>query len=351
MPSAAQPGTLTLIGSGEMTPSMTRVHRAVMARITGPVRPAFLDTPAGFQLNADQLAAKAVAYFRRHFDLPLSVASFKAADTATPAETEKAVKTLRQANYLFAGPGSPTYTVRHWRDTPILDALRQRLAAGAHLAFASAAAIAVGRYALPVYEIYKVGEPPRWVDGLDLLGPYGLALVIVPHWNNAEGGTHDTHYCFMGEPRWRQLEAALPSEAVVLGIDEHTACTLDLAQGQARVMGVGGVTVRRGGRERRFPAGSALSLAQLTGGDWSPGEPPPADQAETSPDEAPEPDPVEPLVALLIQVRAQLRQNRQWALADQIRDRLRALGIVLEDGPDETTWGFRNKSDLKSQPN
>lgn len=339
MPSvAAQPGTLTLIGSGEMTPSMVRVHRAVMARITGPVRPVFLDTPAGFQLNADQIADKAVTYFRRHFDLTLAVASFKAADAATPAQVARAVKTVQQANYLFAGPGSPTYTVRHWRETPVWAAITARLAAGAHLLLASAAAIAVGRYALPVYEIYKVGEPPHWLDGLDLLGPYDLSLAIVPHWNNAEGGSHDTRRCFVGVPRWQRLETDLPADAIVLGIDEHTACTLDLAHGQAHVTGIGNVTVRRRGRERRFAAGDVFSLTQLTGDDLTLWKPSPLDQPEPPPEAAPEPDPIAPLVTLLIQVRDQLRQNRQWALADQIRDRLRALGIALEDGPDETTW-------------
>ena len=45
-----------------------------------------------------------------------------------------------------------------------------------------------------------------------------------------------------------------------------------------------------------------------------------------------------PFVELLIAVRAQLRAARQWALADEIRQRLSKLGIILEDGPTETTW-------------
>jgi hypothetical protein len=67
------------------------------------------------------------------------------------------------------------------------------------LAFASAASIAVGRYALPVYEIYKVGADLHWVDGLDLFRVFGWELAIVPHWNNREGGDDlDTSRCFMG---------------------------------------------------------------------------------------------------------------------------------------------------------
>jgi len=34
---------------------------------------------------------------------------------------------------------------------------------------ASAAALTIGRVTIPVYEIYKAGEAPRWLPGLDLL--------------------------------------------------------------------------------------------------------------------------------------------------------------------------------------
>ncbi|RMG89681.1 MAG: cysteine--tRNA ligase [Chloroflexi bacterium] len=44
------------------------------------------------------------------------------------------------------------------------------------------------------------------------------------------------------------------------------------------------------------------------------------------------------LIELLIELRAQARARKDWATADQIRDRLKALGVVLEDRPDGTTW-------------
>jgi len=344
------PGTLTLMGSGEMSATMGKVHRAVMSRIADPVRAVFLDTPAGFQLNADQISAKAINYFQQRFDLALSVASFKSATTATPVEVENALRTLRLANYIFAGPGSPTYTVRHWRDTAILEAMARRLAAGAHLVLASAAAIAVGRYALPVYEIYKVGEEPRWVDGLDLLGPYGLELIVVPHWNNTEGNAHDTRYCFIGKPRLKLLEKQLPQSATILGIDEYTACILDIAAGKGRVMGAGQVTIRCRGCEAYHPAGTAFPLAQLAeqNGVFQPSAFPiavdeGASRLPSAWDECPEmPDDdvtnVDDLLNMIVEVRARLRTAKQWTLADDIRQKLFELGIVLEDTPSETTW-------------
>jgi cysteinyl-tRNA synthetase len=44
------------------------------------------------------------------------------------------------------------------------------------------------------------------------------------------------------------------------------------------------------------------------------------------------------LVRLLIDLRNQARANKEWATADTIRDRLKELGVALEDRPDGTIW-------------
>ena len=44
------------------------------------------------------------------------------------------------------------------------------------------------------------------------------------------------------------------------------------------------------------------------------------------------------LIRLLITLRAEARQRKEYAVADSIRDRAKALGVVLEDGKDATTW-------------
>ncbi|MFB7046801.1 hypothetical protein ACFCZ5_19740 [Streptomyces microflavus] len=88
---------------------------------------------------------------------------------------------------------------------------------------ASAAACRWGSRPLPVYEVYKAGHHPTWLMGLDLLGVLGLPVAVIPHYDNTEGGTHDTRFCYLGEPRLAALEHELPDESAVLGIDEHTA--------------------------------------------------------------------------------------------------------------------------------
>jgi len=52
------------------------------------------------------------------------------------------------------------------------------------------------------------------------------------------------------------------------------------------------------------------------------------------------PTEAEPFISLLAEVRNELRQAKQWALADKIRDGLADLGVILEDGPERTTWKY-----------
>jgi len=45
-----------------------------------------------------------------------------------------------------------------------------------------------------------------------------------------------------------------------------------------------------------------------------------------------------PFLDLLVQLRAELRKNKQYALADQIRQAMAEHGVILEDGPQGTIW-------------
>jgi cysteinyl-tRNA synthetase len=48
---------------------------------------------------------------------------------------------------------------------------------------------------------------------------------------------------------------------------------------------------------------------------------------------------IEPFVDLLLETRTKLREIRQWTLADEIRDRLSALGVIVEDkSGGDSTW-------------
>ncbi|MBP7726597.1 MAG: cysteine--tRNA ligase [Candidatus Bipolaricaulis sp.] len=58
----------------------------------------------------------------------------------------------------------------------------------------------------------------------------------------------------------------------------------------------------------------------------------------------------EDLIRLLIELRAELRTAKQFALADRVRDRLGELGIELRDGPEGTTWAIRPPSQEEAGP-
>ena len=239
----AAPRLLTMMGSGETTATMVPVHRTVFDRLGGRPLVAVLDTPYGFQENADELTARTLDYFRT--SLPMAefeVASLRSAGDPAPFR-ERALDTLRRARVIFSGPGSPSYALRVWAGTPIPGILADKIIVGGALTFASAASITLGRFSLPVYEVYKVGADPHWLDGLDILGAAGISAVVVPHWDNAEGGTHDTSRCWMGARRFGALRSRLPVGVAVLGVDEHTACLLDLDEGRLSVAGKGTVTL------------------------------------------------------------------------------------------------------------
>jgi hypothetical protein len=258
------PRLLAIMGSGETAPTMVKPHRQLFERLADGGGPAvLLDTPYGFQANADDLSARAVAYFQASVGQTVEPVELRRTEGADPLATEAALARLAAARWVFAGPGSPTYALRQWAGTDVPRLLADKLAAGGCVVFASAAALTLGRYTVPVYEIYKVGADPVWADGLDLLGPLGPDVAVIPHYDNAEGGTHDTRFCYLGEARLAALEDQLPDRGWVLGVDEHTGLVLDLDEGTAVVVGNGVVTVRRQGVSRVVGAGESLSISAL----------------------------------------------------------------------------------------
>ena len=264
---ARMPRLLCIMGSGETTPTMVSVHADLLSRLgPRPVPAVLLDTPFGFQENAADISERTMAYFRDRVGFPISVASFRNREQATPLEYETMLARVAEARYVFAGPGSPSYALRQWSGTAVPDLLAAKLREGGCVTLASAAAVGLGVCSLPVYEVYKVGEEPRWLNGLDLLGVTGLRAAVVPHYNNAEGGTHDTRYCYMGERRLRILEELLPEGVDILGVDEHTAAIFDIDAGTVSIRGRGGLTWRRKGISERFENGTTMPVSALAAG-------------------------------------------------------------------------------------
>ncbi len=360
-PRAATPGMVAILGSGETTATGRRVLADLLPQLDEPRTIAVLDSPAGFQPNRERVAGKVADFITdklaEYRPRPRVVATRQAAQ-ATP-EGAASVAAITSARCVVAGPGSPTYMIRELRGSTYFDALRQTHLGGAAIYVSSAASIAMSALSVPVYEIFKVGDDPYWNDGLDLLGPFGMRLAIVPHWNNSEGGAElDTRFCYMGQERFERLRAQLPEDVVMLGIDEHSACLIDFAAGQVRVEGKGGARVLRDGRIVEFASGEHFPLALLAAGDVAIEDlaasqaiehvmpvaadaPLPAPAATLNPwvEEDALATKIPPqLVETLVQIRTELRVAKQWNFADRLRDALTEIGIVVEDTPQGARW-------------
>lgn len=246
------------MGSGETTPSLAHTHRQIFDRL-GPGERVMLDTPYGFQENADIITQKAIEYFSLATSQQLNVAHLRRMQGCPALELEKALAQIRRANWVFAGPGSPSYVLNQWKDSPVLTCFAEKLHSGGGLVFASAAACVLGTRCLPVYEIYKVGQDPHWLPGLNLLQDIGLKAAVLPHFNNTSGTNHDTRYCYMGKRHLETLESMLDPDEFIIGVDEHTALLIDLQRKLISVEGKGCVTIRQHGQQ-----------SQLWPGGWHP---------------------------------------------------------------------------------
>ena len=268
------PRILAIMGSGETAPTMVSTHRRLTSLLPSPVRAVVLDTPYGFQENAPELAQRAVDYFATSVNVDLRIAGLTRMQTNDHGESadavtiEKGLRMIDDADYVFAGPGSPTYSLRQWNNTPLRAMLIQKLTSGGVITFASAAALTLGRRTVPVYEIYKAGVDPYWLEGLDILGEFGIRATVIPHFDNAEGGHHDTRFCYLGERRLQILERHFDDDEFVIGVDEHTGLVIDFDREVAEVVGNSTVTLRKNSQQRTFTKGDSIPLTELRQPSW-----------------------------------------------------------------------------------
>lgn len=340
-----QPGRIALIGSGETAARGGQAFELLARQIPGPLNIVVMETPAGFELNATQVAARVANYIQKRLQNYRPRIDLVAARRHGAAGTDdwELLRPLLDSNLIFMGPGSPSYTVRQLSGSLAWDLIRLRHRLGAALALASAATAALGALAIPVYEIYKVGEDPHWKPGLNLLGDYGLECVIVPHWNNTEGGEDvDTGRCFIGCERFEFLRSQLPDSMLVIGVDEHSGLIVDPVQQVCRVTGRDGVHLLRGSEELNFTSGKVFPL-KLLGNLHLPETlqeglaarvwPEYLERSEQLRPAGRRIEPPEEIVVLLDQ-RTQARAAKDWTASDRLRDRAAALGWKIIDTPD-----------------
>ncbi len=334
-------GQIAFLGSGETSLAGGRIFEALARNIHEPLRIALMETPAGFELNSAQVVGKVGEFMQtrlQNYKPVVDVIPARKKNSAYSPDDPAIVKPLLYANIIFMGPGSPTYAIRNLKDTLTWDVIRARHRLGATLIFASAATISIGAHALPVYEIYKVGQDVHMVDGLDLFADFGLHVSFIPHWNNADGGVDlDTSRCFIGMDRFAEWCNLVPSENETIGLDEHTGIIMDFETGLCEVSGVSSVSLVRECNPEMYASGSKFPLSEL--GEFRIPEPiekgipphvwemclnaPPLDDNQPSEN-----------VIALVEQRVLARAKKNWAESDKLRDEIAALGWTVQDSKD-----------------
>lgn len=347
---ATASGPIILMGSGETAPAAQKIFHHVFTAVADggdAVRMAVLETPAGFEPNSGYVAEQVARFVEKRLQNFAPAVSIiparRRGDNGFSTDDPRLAAQLHDANIIFMGPGSPTYAVRQLRQSRIWETLRACQRQGAAVVFSSAATLAASRWTLPIYEIYKAGSDLYWQEGLDFFGEYGLALILVSHWNNGDGGdVLDTSRCYLGEQRFQALLDLAPGgqkRYTIVGVDENTALAVDPQQALCTVVGSGAVTILREGATSVYAAGERFAAGELgdfrlppgnadiDGEVWQAVEQGRRDGAARRA-AAPAPDAE---VQALLAARAQARAARNWQESDRLRDEIERRGWRVQD--------------------
>ncbi len=253
-----------------MSPTGRKIHEDVLIRagLIAPVHIGILETPTGFEVNAIHGWSERMQKFfekslQNHKPDVTRIRAWRRDERAVSTNNPAVVDSILTQDYLYCGAGSPIYTVTHLSKTRAYANLLKAHHEGIVLCLGSATAVAMSRWAIPVYEIFKTGADLVWADGLDLFSLYGMQLAIVPHWNNAEGEDFDTTRCYLGSVRFEKMRTLLPSGAVIVGIDEQTACIFDVTQKTIDVVGIGQAHIVTQKKQRDVDSGESFPFSAL----------------------------------------------------------------------------------------
>ncbi|MDA7850538.1 hypothetical protein N9A50_02065 [Acidimicrobiaceae bacterium] len=353
-------GSIAIMGSGETSPALVSVHRKFVEMLDNQVKAFLIDTPFGFQENADVLVDKLQLFFKKSVQIEIKLASLRNTSNIDSVEYFEMLEQLKSSNFIFSGPGSPSYASKTWLHSVIPNVLTNHLKDGKHAVFSSAAASTMGEKTIPVYEIYKVGMNPFWEEGLNILELYGLSCTVVPHFNNKEGGNHDTSCSYIGKNR---LNSLIDKEYTnILGIDEHTALVINGEKEIFRIEGIGSVTVKTRNGQTIFEAGNEYSLSELQSILQETNKKV-LEPKKTSSDNIDVNSLKKEIAKLnleiknnndftalfdktileIINLRNKFRTEKKYSESDEIRDLLDNLDITIEDNKTDSSWKFKGQ--------
>jgi cyanophycinase len=259
-PLAAKPGSLLIVGGG-LDGQKHNVLTEMLAHMPDRSgRIAIIPSASGEASGAAQDLKEALAKVgvdgRRVSTVHIAMVDdddtqgINEADWAGNAANASEIAKIEAADAIWFTGGDQLRTIRllvaaDGSDTPMLAAVRRRLAAGAVIAGTSAGAAIMGSGMIicGTPDVAATGKVSRNPADCDVPGDQPVPLVMGQGLGFLKGTVVDQH--FSQRNRWvRLLRAATCIGGDVrqgFGIDEDTALLADLGTGDARVIGAGGV--------------------------------------------------------------------------------------------------------------
>ena len=234
-------GTIALVGSGEFTPSMEDVDRALLLA-TGRNRPRVVILPTASWPDGEETFRRWAVQGEAHFAALGAEVEPVMVRGAQDADDPAAAAAIGEADLVYLSGGKPGHLLDALDDGGVGAALRAAHARGAVVAGCSAGAMVLAGCQLRSAGRAFVRFPIGWRDALGIVP----GTIVIPH------------YDAFPEPLSAVIALAAPSDTVVLGIDEETAL---IGRGEAwQVHGCGRVTIWRGRHRQRLHAGDTLRL-------------------------------------------------------------------------------------------
>jgi cyanophycinase len=228
-----------LLGSGEFEPWSEAVDRALLARASGDGTVLILPTASAAEGDAvfDRWARMGRQHFAR-LGVPHRIVPLK---TRHDAERPELAESLERASIAYFSGGNPAYLAGVLAGTPFWEAVLRAMDRGLAYVGCSAGVACLGDVAPDSSARSFDGDV--WKPGLQLFPNVHFG----PHWDALDGFV----------PGLRAfIEASVPTEHVLLAIDERTAVVGDGASWT--VVGSGGAYLREQGTWRAVMAGSSF---------------------------------------------------------------------------------------------
>ncbi len=224
-----------LVGSGEFTPAMADIDRAILATLPKHPRVVVLPTAAAGE-NPEDWAYRGVEHFTRLGARSVALMVLNWAHAEDPAH----VAEVENADLVYFSGGKPARLLAALEGSPLWRGVLLARQRGGWIVGASAGAMVLGDWTLVHRPTDGDGTPTEWTIGLGIL----QGIAVVPHydfWTEAD-----------------DLAREIESSCTVVGIAEDSAVLLD--EGHGRTLGARESCVRTAGRIDWLQPGETFEL-------------------------------------------------------------------------------------------